>query len=244
MAAEDFTTYTEYDVNDDIETTASKVDFVTYFGTRRNRRYKDFGAGHFSGDFEHQVEVQYTDDNSVNEYGAPGWITAWMLSTENSGHIQDIIDAGESAIGIGFYKPGNSHSEYIYLFEVYGGSIYLAASVGTVFPDAPKYGRVKRVGNTLTWTIYTDATYTTVSTTRELTLHGTPSYRYVNIGGGRLTGAGMICWITGFTQNLDLIITAPSVTTDPATGRGAIAATINGTLDDDGGEACDCGFEW
>ncbi|MBA7567757.1 hypothetical protein ES708_09474 [subsurface metagenome] len=36
----------------------------------------------------------------------------------------------------------------------------------------------------------------------------------------------------------------PTVTTDPATGRGAIAATINGTLNQDGGEACVCGFEW
>ncbi|GAH30295.1 unnamed protein product, partial [marine sediment metagenome] len=34
------------------------------------------------------------------------------------------------------------------------------------------------------------------------------------------------------------------VTTDPDTGRGAIAATINGTLNQDGGEACECGFEW
>ncbi|GAI69536.1 unnamed protein product, partial [marine sediment metagenome] len=35
-----------------------------------------------------------------------------------------------------------------------------------------------------------------------------------------------------------------TVTTDPATGRGAIAATVNGTLNQDGGEACVCGFEW
>jgi len=35
-----------------------------------------------------------------------------------------------------------------------------------------------------------------------------------------------------------------TVTTNPATGRGAIAATINGTLNQDGGEPCECGFEW
>ncbi len=35
-----------------------------------------------------------------------------------------------------------------------------------------------------------------------------------------------------------------TVTTDPATGRGVISATVNGTLNQDGGEACDCGFEW
>lgn len=39
-------------------------------------------------------------------------------------------------------------------------------------------------------------------------------------------------------------IAVPSVATDPATELGAIEATPNGTLDDDGGEACDCGFEY
>jgi len=35
-----------------------------------------------------------------------------------------------------------------------------------------------------------------------------------------------------------------TVTTDPVTGRGMIVATINGTLNQDGGEVCECGFEW
>jgi len=36
----------------------------------------------------------------------------------------------------------------------------------------------------------------------------------------------------------------PVVTTDPATEVVQDSAITNGTLDDDGGEACDCGFEW
>lgn len=36
----------------------------------------------------------------------------------------------------------------------------------------------------------------------------------------------------------------PTVTTNAATSVAAASATLNGTLDDDGGEACDCGFEW
>ena len=39
-------------------------------------------------------------------------------------------------------------------------------------------------------------------------------------------------------------ILAPTGTTDPATSVAANSSTLNGTLDDDGGEACDCGFEW
>ena len=36
----------------------------------------------------------------------------------------------------------------------------------------------------------------------------------------------------------------PTAITNPATSIEEIAATLNGTLDDDGGEACDCGFEY
>lgn len=38
--------------------------------------------------------------------------------------------------------------------------------------------------------------------------------------------------------------TLPAVTTNPATLIGTTSATLHGTLDDDGGEACACGFEW
>ncbi|MBA7712563.1 hypothetical protein ES703_121542 [subsurface metagenome] len=36
----------------------------------------------------------------------------------------------------------------------------------------------------------------------------------------------------------------PTVTTDPATGVGPVSATLNATLVDDGGEPCECRFEW
>lgn len=39
-------------------------------------------------------------------------------------------------------------------------------------------------------------------------------------------------------------LAAPTTTTDPATSLEKTVAIINGTLDDDGGEACDCGFEY
>jgi len=48
----------------------------------------------------------------------------------------------------------------------------------------------------------------------------------------------------GVDRTFTTLIAVPTVTTDPASALSAIAATLNGTLDDDGGEACDCGFEW
>ena len=37
---------------------------------------------------------------------------------------------------------------------------------------------------------------------------------------------------------------APQVTTDPATEIEPVSAALNGILDDDGGMACECWFEW
>jgi len=57
-------------------------------------------------------------------------------------------------------------------------------------------------------------------------------------------------WIDKTTREAPYIYTytlpivSPTVTTDPATSVESAAATLNGTLADDGGEACDCGFEW
>lgn len=41
-----------------------------------------------------------------------------------------------------------------------------------------------------------------------------------------------------------VFITAPTVTTDEETAINQMMATLNGTLDDDGEEACEGGFEW
>jgi len=48
----------------------------------------------------------------------------------------------------------------------------------------------------------------------------------------------------GADRTFTTLVSAPTVTTDPATGLGAEVAALNGTLDDDIGEACQCGFEW
>ena len=46
------------------------------------------------------------------------------------------------------------------------------------------------------------------------------------------------------TVGIEIEVVAPSVTTDAATLIEQTAATLNGTLDDDGREICNCGFEY
>ncbi|GAI40931.1 unnamed protein product, partial [marine sediment metagenome] len=46
------------------------------------------------------------------------------------------------------------------------------------------------------------------------------------------------------TYEIETLPDLPTVTTNPATLVGTTSSTLNGALDDDGGEACNCGFEW
>jgi len=50
--------------------------------------------------------------------------------------------------------------------------------------------------------------------------------------------------VNGADRTFTTLVATPMVTTDPATELRAIAAILNGTLNQDGGEACDCGFEY
>lgn len=239
MAIENLLTYTEYDPHDYITIpTAFRADFAKRYGASAGRLSYDFGAGHFAGDIQHQFEP-WSDIDHV-EYGYGGWTTLFMLT-----NILGLANSVSDAIGVCATNTPNSHTERFYLFEVYGGTVYLSAGFGTAYPGFWRYTRIKREGSTLTWTIYTDNTYDTVLTTRTLTLHGTSAYRYVQIGGGRSDGL-WATMVTSRMQNLNLapVIVTPTVTTDPATAIGSDTGTLNGNLDSDGGEACDCGFEW
>ena len=56
--------------------------------------------------------------------------------------------------------------------------------------------------------------------------------------------AAIVHYCTNEPKNWSYIQPLPATTTDPATALLATEATLNGTLDDDGGVACDCGFDW
>jgi hypothetical protein len=67
---------------------------------------------------------------------------------------------------------------------------------------------------------------------------------YINYVGYVVGGTGGACACTYLGVCESVIIVLPTVETDPATDIAAISATLNGLLDNDGGENCDCGFEW
>jgi len=100
------------------------------------------------------------------------------------------------------------------------------------------------------WDTQTSGTLISDGGTGETTAQMKDSATFIGVGWGFGTIWGMTppC-NNGYPCLLSvtsgcLWITAPIVSTNPATNIGDATATLNGTLDDDGGEACDCGFEW
>ena len=76
-----------------------------------------------------------------------------------------------------------------------------------------------------------------VATSEWANFDGTPGSKpelLLPFGWPIMTGA-----ILSFTS-----LALPTVTTDPVTVLGRYQATLNGTLENDGGEACGCGFGW
>ncbi|KKL07910.1 hypothetical protein LCGC14_2581240 [marine sediment metagenome] len=58
-------------------------------------------------------------------------------------------------------------------------------------------------------------------------------------------GEGGGGWNVFTDTEINPVLAAPEVTTDPATAVRATKTTLNGTLDSGGGiQPCDCGFEW
>ena len=98
-----------------------------------------------------------------------------------------------------------------------------------------EWGETEAYGNT------TPTLSKTTGQTFALTISGLDPNKTYHFRAFATNGAGTSY---GADRSFTSLVLLPTVTTDPATALSAIAATLDGTLDHDGGEACDCGFEW
>ena len=114
MPGEDFTTYTEFDESAKITVdSASKVSWAaleTKFKT--GYLYKDKGVNHFSGDFTHKFESQFSS------MGNFAWANHWMLSNV-VGDVKAVIDANDDAAMFFSFDD----AEHLYLRLIEAGSI-------------------------------------------------------------------------------------------------------------------------
>ena len=189
MAVENFTTYTEVDPNGHLSQSATRS---TYTGLGRNETaylYRDMGAGHFSGDFEHLLDSNYASqthsDSVVYHWGL-------SLTLDELTPLKKIdLYAYNTTIRLNEYTGTNNYDSGNYTITL-GNTYYLKIkrdeSVGT-------YG-------TLYCYVYTDAARTTLVSTLSVALHEKVDFRYIYSPSSCNTATAY--YQTGYIENLDL----------------------------------------
>lgn len=222
MAIENLLDYTEEDPNSRITVTSARSSWA---GLTRNEDayvYKDKDAGHFSGDFEHLLDVRITSSEALAN------VVAWSL-TNIVDDLKGIKDANGDALGISLQtNGGGAHS--ILLMELVGGTFYTdayAVSLNTTY-----YLKIKRdesIGDygRLYCYIYSDSDRTNLLDTLQLDLHEKEDFRYIFI-----TQTSNAYWDyaqTAWAENLDLQeVTAKSASDS---GSGADQSSLAVTLE-------------
>jgi len=203
MANEDFSGYTEVDPNSNIVVTSSRSTFTNLQRNEDAYVYKDKGAGHFDGDFEHLVTCLF--DN----YTSSGKSTIWGIANE----VNDM------------WYFDDTQKDFLWAFFYHGASnvLYLkedgpAGSVSDSFApslDTPYYLKIKRDENvgdygTLYCYIYSDEARTNLLDTLSITLHAKIDFRYIYVTQSANQGTPNYL-IIGYSENLDLQEEAPPV---------------------------------
>jgi len=169
-AYEDYTTYTEVDPNTDITVATNTLTIDTMRRDVSAYVYKDKGAGHFSGDFEHVVDVKAT---ASDDHGS---VTIWALA-DSVNDVTDALAVGD-LIHILFYQPSEALGLSIWLREWYSGSNYddktYLISMNTWY-----YLTIDRISSVLRCRVYLDSARTSLLDALQITVHSTPAYRYV-----------------------------------------------------------------
>jgi hypothetical protein len=194
MAYEDFTTYTENDPLGVVTITASKVSWTNMTRNDDFYTYKDYGANHFDGDFEHLCTIY--DDNQ------PSGVSQglWMVSTI-TGNLKAIYDASGGCLNFKFYNGPTAE-----LQELRGGS--WTTDSGNVSIDTLYYPKIKRdeavgANGTLYAYVYTDSSRTNLHDTLSISLTAKTDFRYLQVAWSYDDNYGPTGGVA-YVENLDL----------------------------------------
>ena len=187
MATKDLTTLTEVDGGGDLTVTTTKVDVVSQAGNVENYVYDDRGAAYYSGDFDHDFEFYLTTVNA-----------------SSAGFLIGVSDQiGTLQNGTTLACAFNSSSLVPYLLDIdSGGNLDLAQTGSALSLATLYYCTFKRVGNALTWILYSDSGRSTIVQTITGTIVNTSqTYQYFyaqsayNVSDGNTS--------TYYVQNID-----------------------------------------
>lgn len=173
---EDLTAYTEVDPSGMLSEAASAL---TVTGLTRNVAaylYKDFTAGHFTGNFTHNFEIKITGVGA-NYANVPAMALNNTLSEYNA------VYTGSGNIQAIWLSSVPTNVPNINLHELCAGAQYNSAvftpSLNTTYYCTFRRNTAVGTYGTLYLDIYSDAAHTSLITTLSLALHSTVAFRYL-----------------------------------------------------------------
>lgn len=200
MPVQDFTTYAETDPNSRITVTATKVTGASLDQVEIAHVSKDFGAGYFAGDFEHNFEIKLTGTT-----GSSAILVATVADTLGTENTLDVAGSG-----IALFSRFGATS---FLREYDSGAINASVVEFTFVTDTLYYCTLIRdesIGSFGQYSleIYSDSARTTLLET--LTVNQNTSKKDLRYAYGlqsREEGTAGKAW-SGFIENLEFIATA------------------------------------
>lgn len=197
--AENLTTYTEVDPNTHMTVTSTAATVINSDRNEDMYLYDDKGINHFSGDYEHLLDLKVTANDDGSAYYPYNLAN---LIDDGKG----IIDASGDFIGIIQSFPTSSMK--LFIRECDGGTIYEDSYENSTFIDVIFYLKIKRdeaVGTygTIYCYIYSNPGRTTLLDTVSVALHTSKKdFRYAYLQQTNNTGSALK-W-SSVASNFDL----------------------------------------
>lgn len=194
---QDFTTWTEQDAGGYLSETSTRVTFTNIPRNATAYLYKDFGAGHFNGDFE----FLFTSAITANPNNG---ILAQLILANALSNLLTHVSTPPCIFVRWRGTPNNNYA----LAEEYAGPTEAADVTGALSATHTYYMTLERdesVGTygTIYLYIYSDSGRTTLVDTLAVALHvAKQDYRYLQTATSYNDGNGSTS--SGYVENLDL----------------------------------------
>lgn len=197
---ENFSSYTiGDDPNNRISTTTTRATVTNLRVDEDAYLYYDKGANHFSGDFEHWMDVEVTDITA----GEGARYYCWVLA-ETYGDYPTLITQDFLAL---YWYAFTGDPMRLYLREYYDSTMYSDYYAGLSL-DTVYYLKVWRSSTAFKCRIYSSTSDRSADTNHidelSLTLHAIVSYRYIQAVAAQDGAWRPDYVISGYVENLDL----------------------------------------
>lgn len=196
---EEYSEYTEVDEDSDITVTSSDITVDTMQKEAVSYVYKDMGAGHFSGDFEHLVDFKWTAQSDMDSF-----MGVWMVA-DGIGATEQLKSAHVNHLAVyTWWQGADLNYKRLYLKEVYDGTNYPSTPQYYVIDkNTTYYLTIARSGSSVTLEIYSDsARNTLLETLTVASLQSVEAYSYI-YGVISSSGSGTDT-VSGYITNLRL----------------------------------------